>query len=253
MKLMVEGWREDFADPQLPVAIIGLCAGGSAQTRLNFEQEGFSTAARIREAQRSGLADAGDPEHSAFIPSYDQKIPQLHTRKKKELGLRTARWALKTVYGMEDILWDRAELLSAVPEDGKMLLTFDRPVLPDDFGSELEGFSIADESGVFYMAEAVAPPAKDKGERNKQFLISSPLVEAPVAVRYAWARAPMGNLKVDGVPWQPLHSFRTDTIDFAPEVSHLDPEGRDKCSEAIKVLNSRAAALATRIETLSGK
>ena len=33
MKLMVDGWREDFNDPQLPVAIIGLCAGGNAQTR----------------------------------------------------------------------------------------------------------------------------------------------------------------------------------------------------------------------------
>ena len=28
MKLMVEGWREDFNDPQLPVAVIGFCAGG---------------------------------------------------------------------------------------------------------------------------------------------------------------------------------------------------------------------------------
>ena len=102
MKLMVEGWREDFNDPQLPVAVIGLCAGGQAQTRLNFEQQGLSTAAYIREAQRLGLADVGDPEHTAFIPAYDQKIPQLHTKKKKELGLRTARWALKTVYGKED-------------------------------------------------------------------------------------------------------------------------------------------------------
>ena len=36
---------------------------------------GFSTAAYIRESQRVGLADAGDTEHTAFIPSYDQKIP----------------------------------------------------------------------------------------------------------------------------------------------------------------------------------
>ncbi|MBT3198406.1 MAG: hypothetical protein HN350_00660, partial [Phycisphaerales bacterium] len=97
MKLMVDGWREDFNDPKLPVAVIGFCAGGSAQTRLNFEELGFSTAAYIREAQRLGLADVKDAENTAFIPSYDQKIPQLHTKKKKELGLRTARWALKTI------------------------------------------------------------------------------------------------------------------------------------------------------------
>ena len=241
MKLMVAGWREDFNDPQLPVVIIGLCAGGKAQTRLNFEELGFSTAAYIRESQRLGLADSKDLANTAFIPSYDQKIPQLHTKKKKELGLRSARWALKTIYGMEDIVWDTAKLVSATPEDGKILLTFDKPVLPDDFGSELEGFSIADQSGVHYLAHAVPVQVKNKNERNKQILVSSPLVKEPVSVRYAWARAPMANLKVNGIPWQPLHSFRTDAIDFTPEVSHQDPDGKNKNSEAIKALKTQAS------------
>jgi sialate O-acetylesterase len=254
MKLMVEGWREDFNDPKLPVAVIGLCAGGNAQTRLNFEEKGLSTGAYIRDAQRLGLTDAGEPENSVFIPAYDQKIPQLHTKKKKELGLRTARWALKTVYGNEKIVWETANLVSAVPEDGKMLLTFDRVVRPDDFGSELEGFSIADKSGTFYMAEAVHVATKDKAAQNKQIVVSSPLVKEPVVVRYAWARAPMGNLKVDGIPWQPLHSFRTNDIDFAAEVAHQDPDGQKKNGEAIKVLKSEAAtALKTRLESASAK
>jgi len=240
MKLMVDGWREDFNDPQLPVAIIGLCAGGKAQTRLNFEELGFSSAAYIRESQRLGLADVKEVANTAFIPSYDQKIPQLHTKKKKELGIRTARWALKTVYGMENIVWETANLLSATPEDGKILLTFDKPVLPDDFGSELEGFSIADRSGVHYLAHAVPAQVRDKKERNKQILVSSPLVKEPVSVRYAWARAPMGNLKVNGIPWQPLHSFRTDGIPFTPEVTHQDPDGKAKNSEAIKALKAQA-------------
>ena len=249
MKLMVDGWREDFQDPQLPVAILGLCAGGKAQTRLNFEEQGFSSAAYIRESQRLGLADVKEVANTAFIPSYDQKIPQLHTKKKKELGIRTARWALNAVYGMEDVVWDTAKLLSAESEDGKILLTFDKPVLPDDFGSELEGFSIAGKSGVHYFAHAVHVQVRDKNERNKQILVSSLLVKDPVSVRYAWARAPMGNLKVDGIPWQPLHSFRTDAIDFSPEVTHQDPDGKTKNSEAIKALKAQAAeALKTRNE-----
>ena len=168
MRLMVEGWREDFNDPHLPVAVIGLCAGGQAQTRLNFEEQGLSPGAYIREAQRLGLADAGDGGHTAFIPAYDEKIPQLHTKKKKELGLRAAFWALTQIYDKDVIEWETATLLSAVPQDGAMLLTFDKPVRPDDFGSEIEGFSIADKSGVFHMAEAVAVVTKDRDAQNKQ-------------------------------------------------------------------------------------
>ena len=254
VKLMVEGWREDFNDPKLPVAVIGFCAGGRAQTRLNYEQHGFSTAGYIREAQRLGLADLKDPEHTAFIPAYDQKIPQLHTKKKKELGLRTARWALETVYGNHEIVWESAKLLSAAPEGDKMLLTFDKAVRPDDFGSELEGFSIADKSGVFYMAHAEAKRVKDRSLQNRQILVSSPLVKQPVAVRYAWARSPMGNLKVNGIPWQPLHSFRTDDIDFSPEVTHMDPDGQKKNYEAIKAMKAQAAtALKARLAAGSGQ
>jgi len=249
MKLMVDGWREDFGDPKLPVAVIGFCAGGRAQTRLNFEQHGFSTAAHIREAQRLGLADAKETANTVFVPSYDQKIPQLHTKKKKELGLRTARWALKTVYGNESISWESAKLLSAVVEDDKMLLTFDKAVFPDDMGSEIEGFSIADKSGVFYMARAEAKSVKDRNRKNKQILVSSPLVKAPKAVRYAWARSPMGNLKVNGMPWLPLQSFRTDDAAFSPEVRHSDPDGGKKNKEAINALKKQAAeALQTRLK-----
>ena len=134
-----------------------------------------------------------------------------------------------------------------------MLLTFDKAVLPDDFGSEIEGFSIANRSGVYYMANAVAKPAKARDDKNRLIYVSSPLVKKPVSVRYAWARAPMGNLKVNGIPWLPLHSFRTDDIVFVAEVAHQDPEGRQKNSYAIKAMKARgAAALQTRLKASTG-
>lgn len=248
MKLMVEGWRDDFGE-DLPVAVIGLCAGSDAQTRLNFEEKGLSTAAYIRESQRLGLLDAGKPEDTVFIPAYDQKIPQIHTKKKKELGLRTTRWALHTVYGMEQVVWETGTLVSAKPSGGKMILTFGKPMRVDDFGSEIEGFSLAGQDGTYFMAEAVYPEIKDKNERFKQLIVSSPMVPEPVTVRYAWSRAPMGNLKVNGIPWQPLHSFRTDQIAFSPEVTHQDPDGGKKNSEAVKNLKAAASeALKTRLK-----
>jgi hypothetical protein len=150
---------------------------------------------------------------------------------------------------MEQVVWETGTLVSAKPSGGKMILTFGKPMRVDDFGSEIEGFSLAGQDGTYFMAEAVYPEIKDKNERFKQLIVSSPMVPEPVTVRYAWSRAPMGNLKVNGIPWQPLHSFRTDQIAFSPEVTHQDPDGGKKNSEAVKNLKAAASeALKTRLK-----
>ncbi len=239
MKLMVEGWREDFEDPNLAVGVIGFCAGSIPQTRDNFEQWSVSTASYIREAQRLGLADLGDPTNTAFLPICDIQIPGLHTSKKLVPAVRAARWALSRIYGMK-VNWDSASLVSAKPDGDRMVLTFDKPVMPDDMSLVLEGFSIADKSGKFYMAHAAQPLKKDVGiwnTANKNFdtktiCVWSPLVKEPVGVRYAWATSPMGNLKVNGKQWLPLHSFRTDNWDW--------PESADPSENAVDRTKSRA-------------
>lgn len=226
MRLMVEGWREDFDDPSLAVGVIGLCAGGNAQNEENFEAFSFSPGSFIRESQRLGLADVGDPEFTAFLPAYDVRVPGLHPRKKREHGVRASRWALSRVYGQE-VLWEQASLVSAELRGDVMLLTFDQPVMPDDLSPVIHGFSIAGEDGKFFRAYARLEFAGDKpewstkakGYNAKRVHVWSPLVERPVAVRYGWSRSPMGNLKVNGMPWAPLPSFRTDQWDW--------PEGED--------------------------
>jgi hypothetical protein len=52
--------------------------------------------------------------------------------------------------------------------------------------------------------------------------IWSPMVEKPVALRYAWATAGMGNLKLNGDQDIPFPGFRTDKWDL-PESE--DPSG----------------------------
>jgi len=239
MKLMVEGWREDFNDPTLPVGVIGFCAGSIPQTRENFEGWSVSGGAYIREAQRLGLADVQDPANTAFLPAYDVQIPGLHPKKKRAHGVRAARWALSRIYGME-IDWDAASLVFAERDGDQMVLSFDKPVMPDDMSTVPEGFSIADESGKFYMAHAAYPLKKDAGiwnVANKNFdttkiYVWSPLVKEPVAVRYGWATSPMGNLKVNGKEYLPLHSFRTDDWDW--------PESEDPAESLVDRGKSRA-------------
>lgn len=269
MKLMVEGWREDFNDPALPVGVIGFCAGSIPQTALDFEHWSVSGGAYIREAQRLGLADLGDPEHTAFLPAYDIQIPGLHPLKKRAHGERAARWALNRVYDMK-VNWDSASLVSAVRQGDEMILTFDKPVMPDDMSIIPEGFSIAGEDGKFYLAHARFRLKKDAGiwnTANKShdatiIHVWSPLVEKPAAVRYGWATSPIGNLKVNGKEWLPLASFRTDAWDWPesddPEASavsravskEMDADAAQRCEHRQMEEAKRAVAILERLKTL---
>ncbi len=269
MRLMVEGWREDFDDPELAVGVIGFCSTGIPQTRENFESWSVAPAAFIREAQRLGLADVGDPERTAFLPAYDIRIPGLHPHKKRDHGERAARWALNRIYDQR-VNWDTASLVSAEREGDTMVLTFDKPVRPDDLSTIPEGFSIAGADGVFYMAHARFPLRNDAGiwnTANRNYdtttvLVWSPLVEEPVAVRYAWASSPMGNLKVEGRPWLPFASFRTDAWDWPesedPDESAVDRnrsramnrEAQERCAARRTAEAEQAPAILERLDTL---
>ena len=229
MKLMVEGWREDFNDDQLAVGIIGFCAGGTPQNAYNFEAHSRANGAFIRESQRLGLADVGDPERTAFLPAHDVQIPGLHPKKKADHGERAARWALNRIYGME-VHWETAQLISSKPSGDEIILTFDKPVMPHDMAAIPEGFSIAGEDGQYYKAYARFRSEKNLGphaQANKFDAtivhVWSPLVEKPVAVRYGWAVSPLANLYVEGQPWAPLASFRTDTWDLPESEDPAEP------------------------------
>jgi len=265
MKLMVEGWREDFNDPELPVGVIEFCAGGVAQNEENFEAESFAAGPYIREAQRLGLADAGDPKHTAFIPGYDIQIPGLHPGKKREHGERAARWALARIYQCKGMGWDTAALVSAQPEGDEMILTFDTRVEPDNKDRILRGFSIAGEDGKLYMAHARHRTVRDSGGRLKTdqtiLHVWSPLVAKPVAVRYAWATSPMGNLKALGHPAFPCPSFRTDAWDLPaneedfsvsalPDYRKLQAEAAERCEFRHAEEAKRAVEILERVKTL---
>jgi sialate O-acetylesterase len=261
MKLMVEGWREDFNDPNLPVGVIGFCAGGKAQNEENFEAESCGGASYIREAQRLGLADVGDPENTVFIPAYDVQVPGLHPGKKREHGLRAARWALAEIYDV-GVRWETASLVSAEPQGDEVILTFNKRVTPDDKNTILRGFSIAGEDGKFFMAHARHRAEGSYWDRTKIIHVWSPLVEKPVAVRYGWAWSPMGNLKVGEHQDLPIPSFRTDSWDWPesedPEVSAVGrAEGNEMKEEAIERCEyrrteeaRRAVEILERIKTL---
>ncbi len=250
MKLMVEGWREDFNDPELPVGVIGFCADGKgAQYSENFEVQGTANAPFIRESQRLGLDDVGDPVNTVFIPAYDIQSQGLHPGQKREHGWRSAKWALGKIYGVKGVRWiEPIKLVSAGAHGDVMVLGFDMRVQPDDGSGMPRGFSIAGEDGKYYMAHArYAEYGKEHmwthGARSIQ--VWSPMVEKPVAVRYGWGVAPMGNLYVAGQQDQPFPSFRTDNWD-PPESEDPAEKADDDRKQRKEDAEARLAARRTK-------
>jgi sialate O-acetylesterase len=227
-KAMIQDWRRAFCDESLPFGIIGLTAGGQPQTLENFELRIVDAGPFIREGQ---FKAAQELENICFMPAYDQQVPWYHPHKKFELGERTARWALNTQYGYRQLGWKPAVCTKSENKGDHLILTFDRAVQVTD-GRAFEGFAVAGENRHFVPARAefVAVGKDDNGRdrRDEKLLkVWSPLVQKPLAVRYAWARNPLGNV-VNCEHHEsiiPIPSFRTDDWDW-PEAP-FKSDGRD--------------------------
>ena len=241
---MIESWRAAFRNPKMPFCVIGLTAGGQPQTQENFELRTVDPGPYIREAQHLATKSL---EFAEFLPAYDQQVPWYHPHKKFELGERAARWAMNTVLGHQRIGWKPVELISAEKNGDHFVLTFDRAVRVHD-GRPFKGFSISGSDKHFVPSKAeFVIKGYDKNKRplydEKRLVISSASVKDPIAVRYAWARNPIGNAVNSSHHERtiPIPSFRTDDWDW-PEAP-FDSEGNEKINkhrEQIRDLRNRA-------------
>ena len=126
--------------------------------------------------------------------------PELHPRKKVDVGKRLALAARAIAYG-ESLVHSGPILQQAEFRDGKVTISFThvgRGLVAKD--GPLEGFVVAGADRKFVWAEA-------RIEGNT-VVVSSDQVDDPKAVRYAWANNPIGNLfNREGFP---ASCFRTD-------------------------------------------
>jgi sialate O-acetylesterase len=153
--------------------------------------------AELRESQLKTLAvpntgmavtiDAGDPK-------------DLHPPDKRPVGDRLSRIALAKTYG-KLIEYSGPQYESFRIDKNKIVLSFTH-VNSGLISKEitLAGFSIAGRDKIFLPAQAII--------WNNQIIVSHSKINAPVAVRYAWADNPVCNLynKAD----LPASPFRTD-------------------------------------------
>jgi sialate O-acetylesterase len=108
---------------------------------------------------------------------------------------------LHDVYAKDIPLWTGPLFKSAEIIADQVTLSFHQANGLKPESGKLEGFAIAGEDKEFVWADA-----KIEGEK---VIVSSPAIQAPKAVRYAWAANPKGNLvNAAGLPASP---FRTDS------------------------------------------
>ena len=190
---MISDWRTRFGVGDFPFYIVQL-AGFQA----TYPQPRENNWAELREAQ---AMTAKNVRHSGLALALDiGDAGDIHPKNKQEVGRRLALAALAQTYGKTIEAsgpWYRSMQVSG----GKIRLKFDH-VDGGLFakGGKLTGFAIAGADHRFLWADAVID--------GKTVVVSSPLVEKPVAVRYAWDINPVCNLyNQAGLPAVP---FRTD-------------------------------------------
>lgn len=153
----------------------------------------------VREQQTATLR----LEHTGMVVVSDlvTDTADIHPKNKHDVGYRLANWALADTYHREGIVFASPMFSGLVLKGNKVEVSFSHA----GSGLEVKGpavqcLMVAGEDRVFY-------PAKAKIEGSKM-IVSASEVKKPVAVRYQFSNAGIGNVfSKEGLPLAP---FRTD-------------------------------------------
>ncbi|MCD7973839.1 MAG: 9-O-acetylesterase [Candidatus Azobacteroides sp.] len=191
--LMINDWRSKWNN-NFPFYFVQL----ANFTRLQTEPV-ESSWALIRDAQLNAL----HLENTGMAVSIDiGDAEDIHPRNKQGVGLRLALNARANTYG-ENIRYSGPIYNDYKIEGNKIRISFIHTAegLTTREHQPLQGFTVAGPDRVFHWAEATID--------GDEIVVSSPEVRFPMAVRYAWAHNPIGNLYNErGLPASP---FRTDS------------------------------------------
>jgi sialate O-acetylesterase len=189
---MIRGWRAGWKEGDFPFLIVQLPNQGHSA------EFAGSWWAELREAQ---LFTAKSVPNAGLAITIDVgEAGNLHPPRKEEVGERLALWALGTTYGKK--MEYSGPLYESMRVEGKGIRIHFQHLGSglQVKGETLQGFAIAGADQRFHRAVARID--------GNSVVVSSPEVELPVAVRYAWADSPECNLfNRENLPASP---FRTD-------------------------------------------
>ena len=190
---LITDWRAQWAQGDFPFLFVQLANWQRRQTRPTDDEW-----AELREAQQMALSL---PNTGMAVAIDIGDADDIHPRNKQEVGRRLALDALHKVYGI-DVPCSGPIFRAMHIDSDQVRLSFDHAErLSTPEGEPLQGFAVAGEDREFHWADA-----RIEGE---SVVVNSPNVPRPLAVRYAWAANPIGNL-YNGAAL-PTAPFRTDT------------------------------------------
>ncbi|MDE6335438.1 MAG: sialate O-acetylesterase [Muribaculaceae bacterium] len=196
-KDMVEIWRDEWGLGELPFYFVELPGW-------DYGDPEKDDAAKFRESQHRGaeiLPNSGIVCTTDLV--YPYEVPDIHARKKKEIGERLAFMAAARTYGINGIPNQYPSYKSVELKGDKAVLTFNNATGGLNPNMNLPGFEVAGEDQVFYPAVAT-----EDWNYPYTVTVSSDKVKDIKAVRYCFKNFAIGQLKdMYGLPLIP---FRTD-------------------------------------------
>lgn len=188
---LADNWRSVWEIGVFPFYYVQIAPFDYGPTGLN--------SAFLREAQLKAVKDGTNMGMACIMDTGEKD--NIHPANKKAAGDRLAYLALAKTYGIKGFACEGPALKEMTVEGSMVKLTFDNaPNGLTSFGKELSNFEIAGTNKRFYPAMAFIT--------NSGVTLFSPVVNEPVAVRYAFKDFVMGDLfNIEGLP---ASSFRTD-------------------------------------------
>uniref|UniRef100_UPI003217A23E sialate O-acetylesterase n=1 Tax=uncultured Draconibacterium sp. TaxID=1573823 RepID=UPI003217A23E len=190
MSGLVENWRAEWGIGEFPFYYCQIAP---------FKYGNGLNSAFLREAQLNASSALQNIGMACLMDVGEAHC--IHPAEKQAAGERLAYFALAKTYNMDGFAYSGPVLKEMTIEGSIAKLTFDHAKNGlTTFGKELKNFTIAGENKRFYQAQATIT--------RKGVSVSSPMVENPVAVRYAFENFVVGELfNTEGLP---ASSFRTD-------------------------------------------
>jgi sialate O-acetylesterase len=190
---MISSWRERFQSGDFPFLIVQLAGWQKPPA-----QPGEDGWAELREAQM--IASTAVPNAGIATAIDVGDIQDIHPKNKQEVGRRLALVAEAKVYGKEEEYYGPVYRSMSV-HGSTITLSFDHAKgLKTSDGQAPKGFAISGGDHKWAWTSA-----KIDGDR---ITVSSPNVQHPVAVRYAWAA--YLDLNLQNSSGLPAFPFRTD-------------------------------------------